>query len=201
MAMQPEGRQMSAPKTVYRRDRWADWAVLGLVGLGLILGLVLREAVLFRTLPFTLAEAGVSGRYPAGWVRETDDDPLLRVRDPLGGEFATVLELRLRPLAAEAMPTLILDALALERARQVTAYQTLGTEQVEVAGQMATRRTFTYVYADRNPYVSRLPVVVQGADLAFRDGDRVIIATLLARAEEFDRQEVYLLVLVESLQY
>ena len=185
---------------VARRDRWADWAVIALVAVALSLGWVLREAVLFRTAPFTVAKAGISGRYPATWVRESGDDPLLRVRDARGGEFGTVLELRSRPLATEAEPAMVLDALALERAGQVAAYQTLSTDQVLVGDETVTRRTFTYVYVDRNPYVERLPVVVRGMDLALRDDGRIVVVTFLAGVDDFDAHQRYLRAFAESLR-
>jgi len=185
---------------VARRDRWADWAVVALVVLALVLGWALREAVLFRTAPFTIAEAGISGRCPATWVREVGEDPLLRVRNPLSGEFGTVLELRSRPLAAEAEPAMVLDALVLERASQVTAYQTLSTDQLLVGEETATGRTFTYVHVDHSPYVDRLPVVVRGVDLALRDGGRVVVVTFLAGAGHFDAHYRYFRALVDSLE-
>jgi len=192
---------MTASQTSVHRDRWADWAVILLVVVALILGLVLREAVLSRTVPFTFPEAGLSGRCPANWVRETGADPLLRVRDPRGGEFDAVLELRSRPLAAEAEPTIVLDALTLERAARVTAYQTLDTDQVLVGGATATRRTFTYVYVDRNPYVNRLPAVVQGMDLALQGDGRVVVVTLEAGADDFDACYRYAHALLQSLEF
>ena len=192
---------MATAQAIRRRDRWADWAVIALVAVALILGLALREIILFRAAPFTFAEAGISGRSPATWVREIGDDPLLRVRDPLGGEFDTVLELRSRPLAAEAEPTLVLEALALERAAQVVAYQTLSTDQVLVGGETATRRAFTYVHVDRIPYVDRLPVVVWGMDLALHDDGRIIVVTLLADKDNFDAYQRYLHTFVEALEF
>jgi hypothetical protein len=192
---------MMTVQEIHRRDRWAEWAVIALVAVALILGLVLREALLSRAVPFAFAGAGVSGRCPAAWVRETGDDPLLRARDPAGGEFDTVLELRSRPLAAEAEPALVLDALALERAGQVTAYQTLGTDQVLVGGQTAVRRTFAYVHVDRNPYLDRLPVVVRGTDLALRDDGRVVVVTLLAGGDDFESHYRYLRAFAEDLEF
>jgi hypothetical protein len=111
-----------------------------------------------------------------------------------------VLELRSRPLAAEGDPALVLDTLALERARQETAYETLHTAQIVVEGKTATQRTFAYVHVDPNPYLTRLPVVVQGADLALRDGDRLVVATLLTDAADFDHHLHYLRTFVESLE-
>lgn len=191
---------MTVTQALKRRDRWADWAVIVLVAVALILGWVLRESILSRTVPFT-AGTDVSGRCPATWVRETGTDPLLRVRDPLSGAFGATLELRVRALAAETQPALVLDALALERAREVSAYQTLSTDQVRARGEDATQRTFTYVEVNRNPYLNRLPVVVQGVDLALRDGDRVVVVTFLASAEDFDAYQRYFHAFVESLLY
>lgn len=192
---------MTTMQTIHRRDRWADWAVVALVAVALILGWVLREATLFRTTPFKLDDAGITGRYPTKWVREMDDDPLLRARDPLGGEFDPVLALRSRPLAAEVETAMSLDALALERAKRTAAYRTLDTAQVVVGGEVATRRTFVYVHADTNPYVDRLPVVVRGVDLALRDDGRVVIVTLLSGADDFEAYQRHFQAFVKSLEF
>jgi hypothetical protein len=188
-------------QTLRRRDRWADWAVIALVTVALILGWALREATLFRTMPFTLDEAEITGQCPANWVRETGDDPLLQARDPLGGEFDPVLALRSRPLAAEVEAVMALDALALERAQRTAAYQSLDTVQVLVDGKVATKRTFAYVHTDTNPYVDRLPVVVRGSDLALRDGGRVIIVTLLSDADDFEAYQRHFQTFAKSLEF
>lgn len=192
---------MTTTQAIHRRDRWADLAVVLLVAAALLLGLVLRQFTLFRTAPFTLAQAGITGRRPETWVREIGDDPLIRLRNARSGEFDTVLELRSRPLAAGVEPNMALDTLALERAGRVSAYRTLETDRVVVAGETATRRTFTYVSENDNPYLDRLPVVVQGTDLVLRDDDRIIIATLLASVENVDRHARYLHAFAESLEF
>ncbi len=183
------------------RDRYADWLVLGLVLIGLALGWFLRASVLSRTTEFRDPNTGISVRYPAGWRRSSDTTLLLRVRDPMGGAFPTTLELRVRSLAPEADLRLALEGLALERSRTAIAYKPLRTDLVEVQGQVATRRTFTFVYTGDNPYVEQLPVVVVGADVALRlDGERVVIATLLAEADRFDGEQGRLRAFLESLR-
>jgi hypothetical protein len=89
----------------------------------------------------------------------------------------------------------------LERAGQVVAYQTLSTDQVSVRGGTATRRTFTCVHVDRSPYVDRLPVVVQGTDLALRDGGRIVVVTFLARVEDFESRYRHFHAFVGSLEF
>ncbi len=192
---------MTASSKILRRDRWADWAVIALVGAALLLGLLLRQSALYRAEDFTLGDAGLSGRVFAGWVIQTGTDPLLRARNPLSGSFNTVLELRSRALAAEADSTLVLDALTLERAAAVDAYKTLATGEVVVDGKTALQRTFTYVVVDHNPYVDRLPEVVRGVDVALRDEGRVIIVTYLASNETFDADYRYFRTFIESLRY
>lgn len=191
---------MITPKST-RRDRWADWAVLGLVAVALLGGLWLRNAVLYRTVDFALEEAGIKGRSPAGWVRQTGNDPLLRLRDPLSGSVGTVLELRSRPLAAEAEPVLVLDALMLQRASEVDAYKTLTTDYVLVQGNTALQRTFAYAQVDQNPYVDRLPEIVRGVDVALSDGGRVIVVTYLAGAGAFDANYRYFRTFIDGLEY
>ena len=193
---------MTTIQAIKRRDRWADWAVVALVVIALILGAVLRETTLSRAVGFTLSSDGISGASPAGWVREFASDPLLRTRDPRGGAFNTTLELRSRPLAADADLAVVLDTLAFKRGGDVAAYKTLNTDEVLVNGEVALRRTFTYVYEDQNPYVDRLPVVVKGVDLALRDTDgRAIVVTFLAGADDFAANYRYFSALVESLQF
>lgn len=186
---------------IKRRDRWADLAVFAVVVLALLLGVWLRDAALFRTRSFSVSDAGIAGEYPAMWLHEFGTEPLLRLRDPLGGAFDTRLELRSRPLADDVVPTLVLDALSLERAAEVEIYSTLRTEEVLLDGVVAVQRSFVYVQVDQNPYLDRLPVTVKGVDLVLRDGGRVVVVTYLAEADMFDRYYAYFRVFVEALDF
>ncbi len=197
---------MTVSPKISHRDRWADWAVIALVVLALLLGVWLRETTLYRAEEFTLGDADLSGRIFTGWVRQTGVDPVLRARNPLSGAFNTTLELRSRALADDADPTLVLDALTLERAATADAYQTLSTGQVMVHGTPALQRTFTYVMVDHSPYMNRLPRVVRGVDVALRDAaprdaGRVVVVTYLADSETFDADYRYFRTFIENLRY
>ncbi|HNT74272.1 MAG TPA: hypothetical protein PKH77_04535 [Anaerolineae bacterium] len=195
-AVIPE-RKMSAA----RHARWADLAVIAVVVVALLAGVWVRSATLHRTEGFAFDNLGISGRAPAGWARQFGDDPLLRLRDLRSGTFATTLEMRRRPLAAEADVALALDALVLERAANATAYTSLRTEQVAVHDAVATQRGFTYVAVNRNPYVDQLPVVVRGVDVALRVADQVYVITYMANADEFDASYAYFRAFIEDLEF
>lgn len=192
---------MTTPSVSPRRDRWADWAVVGVVALALLLGWWLRDVALYRTVDFALDDAGIAGCSPSGWVWQTGVDPLWRARDPLSGNAATTLELRQRPLAPEAGSALALDTLALERAVNVDLYKTLSTDHVLVQGQTALQRAFTYVEVDHSPYVDKFPEVVRGVDVALLDGARVIIVTYLDDADTFDENYRYFRTFIDGLEY
>ena len=184
-----------------RHARWADGAVIAVVVIALLLGVWVRNATLHRTEEFAFDNLGVSGRSPAGWARQFGDDPLVRLRDLRSGTFPTTLELRRRPLAAEADVSLALDALVLEHAADATAYTSLGTEQVLVHNTTATQRGFTYVAVNHNPYVDQLPVVVRGLDVALRVADQVYVITYIANADEFDASYPYFRAFIEDLEF
>jgi hypothetical protein len=192
---------MTRLHAIRRRDPWTEVAVVAMVVVALGAGWLLRQVVLFRATPFTIPAADISGRYPAGWVHEFGDDPLLRVRDPMGGQYDPTIVLCSRPLASDADPAIVLDTLALERANRVTAYRALDSGQVVVDGRAATYRDFAYVHVDPNPYLDRLPVVVRGIDLALRDEGRVIVVTFMAGEDDFDRAHAHFRALVESLEF
>ncbi|MBN2003320.1 MAG: hypothetical protein JXA21_08185 [Anaerolineae bacterium] len=184
-----------------RRDLLADLAVFGVVVLALVLGLLLRNSTLYSTEKFAFDNLGITGRVPAGWLKEFGSDPLLRVRNPMAGEFSPMLELRTRPLAAEADVALVLDALALDRAASVDAYKALGVTQVLVKEDTATQRRFAYVEVNHNPYIDRLPVVVEGVDLALRHEGRVVVVTFVAEKDSFDLYYRYFRTFVEGLEF
>ncbi len=184
-----------------RHALWADLAVIAVVIVALLLGVWVRNATVYRTEAFAFDNLGVSGRAPAGWARQFGDDPLVRLRDLRSGTFATTLELRRRPLAAEADVCLALDALVLERAAEAVAYTTLRTEQVLVHDAAATQRSFTYVAVNQNPYADQLPVVVRGLDVALRVAGQVYLITYIADASKFDANYPYFRAFIEELEF
>ncbi|MGQ9553604.1 MAG: hypothetical protein ACUVWR_05780 [Anaerolineae bacterium] len=183
-----------------RRDRWVSWIVFALVVVALLLGWGVKAAAEGRTV---LQEVeGVRVRYPAGWVKASVQPPLLLQVEQLVAPFRTTLTLQRRPLPPEAANPLsaIQQALALERARSLTAYRVLSIEEaVSIGGRTGMRVTFAYVETHPNPFLETAPVVMHGEDYLFQAGNEAQIVTLTAAEANYARARKGLLVLVRSL--
>ncbi|MGQ9683966.1 MAG: hypothetical protein ACUVX9_15655 [Anaerolineae bacterium] len=182
---------MTAPlaPTAYRRglSTWLVWLVVAVALAG---GWALKAYA--ENLSETFARGGVSVRYPAGWVASESDEGVLRFRDPRAGGVAPILEVRSYPGAAgqgvTAALTVQADALALTRARVLSAYRTLETDYGATwRGRPALRVTYAFVRDLPNPALANPPVVVLGEDLMVLDGDRVIVFTLQAPEDQYPR--------------
>ena len=81
---------MSAQRPVRaRRDRWADWAVIGTLVLALLLGWAVMAFAEGQTSVYTDAESGVVLRYPKDWFLKADEDLIFQALDPDSGAFKT----------------------------------------------------------------------------------------------------------------
>ena len=124
---------MAMAKAVHsRRDRWADWLVIGVVAVALSLGWGIKAWTEGGTERFTSPETGLTLHYPTGWLMSRADGYLLKVRDPHSGLFKTtyaVMADRLDP----ARPMSLVDAVnatSVSRARKLTAFRLLDIETV-----------------------------------------------------------------------
>ncbi|NPV07104.1 MAG: hypothetical protein HPY83_03950 [Anaerolineae bacterium] len=171
-----------------RRDRWASWAVVGLVIVALLLGWAVKAVAEGRTWVHEVD--GLRIPYPAGWIRATADPPVLLQVEKLDSPARTTLTLQRRPVTADAASPLnaVHQALTLERGRTWTAYRVLEVEpSAAVAGREALRVTFAYVETNANPFLKAAPVVMLGEEYLFVVGQNVQVVTLTAAEANFDR--------------
>ena len=187
-----------------RRDRWVNWIVLAVVVLGLGGGWAVKAAAEGRSTSFEVE--GICGRYPAGWLRFLNVDPptLFRATELFGPQNATNLTLQRRPMPEHENPLhIVQENLALERARNWTAYRTLEAETAaSLGGRPGMRISFAYVQTNPDPAMEVVPVVVLGEDWIFasQDGQWVFVATLTAAENEFPQAQKVLRSFVRSLQ-
>jgi hypothetical protein len=173
-----------------RRDRWADWAVIGVLAVALLLGTVVMVLAQGQTSQTTAAEAGLILRYPQGWLVKPAEGLAFQAVDPEAGEFKTTYQAQVIPIVAgdPVTPTLALalNNLSLSRAQQQTAYRLFDVvEGKPVAGRSVMEATYAFVLKGNDLFSQRLPVVVQGLDIAVARGEQAVIFTLLASKDAF----------------
>lgn len=176
------------------RDRWADWAVLGVVIVALLLGWGVMAVAQGQRGLYADDRTGLTVWYPEGWLLKAGENLAFQAVDPASGEFKTTYQVRLVPIDATAAvtPTLAagLNKLSLARAQEGTAYRLFDiVEGAKIGGQPTMEATYVYVIESSNLFVQRLPVIVQGLDVAVAHGDRAYIFSLLASQENFEKAE------------
>jgi hypothetical protein len=176
-----------------RRDRWADWLVVGVVVIALLLGWTVKSWAEGSTESFTDAETGLSLSYPEGWLAGSGEDYLFQARDPQSGLFKTTYRVtadRLDP----ARPMSLVDAVnmtSVSRARNLTAFRLLDIETVGEDEQLPSAIWSRYVYVEEkpDPFRESLPVVVLGLDYTAVKGEYLYTVTLWASEANFGQAE------------
>jgi hypothetical protein len=190
-----------------RRDRWADWLVVGVIVVALLLGWAAKSWAEGSTESFTEAETGLSLNYPAGWLAGSSEDYLFQARDPQSGLFKTTYRIVADKLDPDR-PRSLVDAVnttSVSRARKLTAFRLLDIVPVDEEGQALTSNMemeggepkapraiwarYVYVEEKPDPFRESLPVVVLGLDYTAVRGDYLYTVTLLASEASFDQAE------------
>ena len=121
-----------------RRDRWADWLVVGVVILALLLGWVVKAWAEGGTESFTDPETGLTLTYPSGWLMSSTGDYVFKARDPQSGFFKITYQVmadRLDPTRPISLVDAV-NATAVSRARKLTAFRLLDIVPMDDGGQV-----------------------------------------------------------------
>jgi hypothetical protein len=185
---------MSENPLRHHRDRWADWAVIGVLIVALLLGWAVMALAQGQSNTHTNAAAGLTVHYPKEWILSTGGDVAFRAVDAQAADFKTTYEVRVQPISASesATPTLavVLNNASLARARGSTAYRLFDVvEGADLGGEPSMEATYVYVQEGSDLFVQRMPVVVLGLDVAVARSDQAYVFTLLAAQDRFDQAE------------
>ncbi|MGD2206594.1 MAG: hypothetical protein PVH17_07435 [Anaerolineae bacterium] len=177
-----------------RRDRWADWAVVGVLIVALLLGWAVMALAEGQRDTYTNTDAGLTVRYPEDWLHKAGENLAFRVVDPTSGDFKTTYEVRVRPIEATGATTstltVVLNDVSLARATKVSAYRLFETvEGREIDDHASMEARYVYVSEGGDLFLERMPVVVLGLDIAVARGDQAYVFTLLAAQDAFDKAE------------
>ena len=178
-----------------RRDRWADWVVVGTLAIALLLGWAVKTYAESQTNAFTDDEAGLTVRYPKNWLLRADEKLAFQALDPGSGEFKTTYQVRRWPIDAttSVTPTLaaVLNDASLARAPGTTAFRIFDIEEgEEIDAQPTMQSTYVYVVESSDLFTQRMPVVVMGLDIAMARGDQAYVFSLLASKDDFEDAKV-----------
>lgn len=176
-----------------RRDRWADWMVIGVVAAALVLGWAIKAVAEGSTDSFMDPETGLTLTYPSGWMMGSAEGYLLRVRDPHSGSFKTAYQVSADKLDPDRPMSLVdaVNAASVSRARKLTAFRMLDIETIGEEGQSPSAVWSRYVYVEEkpDPFRDSLPAVVMGLDYTAVKGEYLYTFMLLASEADFGKAE------------
>lgn len=180
-----------------------DLAVLGVILFALFLGFGLRSQALGASHSLDLPSQLGRLTYPAAWtVRETPD-LLVRVLDAGSpSTFDTRLEVAARPLRPQETLEEGRADLALKRIAGLPAYRELAVGEAEVKrGAPALVVTYSFL-ADpaHESGIVDLPVVVEAQDIVYVDDGQLVVVTISADANEWEKERHDLAVIRNGLR-
>ncbi len=171
---------------ITQNDRLSALLVFMMLIGSLTFGFLLRQQDTNEIWSYISREAGVEAYYPAGWLTDEQGAYVARIRDPKARPFKTQYVVTAFPYGPESSVRNVLDSVTIQRANDLSAYRVLSIQQISYGGVMLTQMDFAYVDADPNPFIQRLPVVVQGRDIVIIDGNRAIVVTFMSEQATFD---------------
>jgi hypothetical protein len=177
-----------------RRDRWADWAVVGVVVVALLLGWVIKALAEGMTDTYTDTEHSLTLRYPEDWLLQGDDQVAFRAVDPGVADFRTTYEVQVFPVGTQPPTTatlsLALNNVSLARAQETTAFRQFEVVKGrELDGRPTMESTYVFVQKGSDLFFQKMPIVVMGLDIAVAEGDQVYVFSLLARQDLYAAAE------------
>lgn len=160
-----------------RTDRFADWAVIGLVVVALIAGWLVKSST--ENAMQAASNDVAAFDYPKGWLVDQSDG--LSVQDArLGSASGVATTFSVSVEAIDGDPSL--NALSTRRtiklSQDLDGFSMLGTKPDNLNGEAAVTLSYAYVIVPEAGTAgsARLPVVVQATDtLVKRNGELYIV--------------------------
>ncbi|MDX2160599.1 MAG: hypothetical protein SF162_04660 [bacterium] len=170
------------------RQRWSHYFAI-LYGLSMIIiGINLRDSVLYATIPYENARAGIRGFYPQNWLLDTQGDYVFRVRDMAQPDFKTTIQVQIIPVSAASTARNLLDSLALTRAQIYAAYRQFPPRELILPDEtIASAVDYSFVYIEPAPFLETLPVVVAGQDVIILQRGQAVVVSFQVSAERYDQ--------------
>lgn len=175
------------------RPEEPEWLVWLLVAVMLVVGLGVRAIVTGQQK--ILQQNNLSLRYPASWtvLSAEGDFDLLNVGEGMeAGLFPARVRVQQMPITEVSTSAQTLGDLALKwsnrQSEALLGYKVFTIEPTTAGGQEAVRLDYAYVAEPAMSTPNSIPLVARGADILLRQGDMVTVVSLVASANDYDRQ-------------
>jgi hypothetical protein len=179
-----------------------DVAVVFIVLLSFLLGLGLRNQTVNASRAISLGADLPTLRYPDGWITGQSEALYFQAANPTSiSSFNAKIEVAMRDLQSGETLDMARANWGLRRSRELLQYRELSADPVSVLEGLPGLRTgFGYV-ADptRESGAIGLPVVVEGQDLLFLHGDKLVVITVAADAHDWENEQRHFQIVFDSL--
>jgi len=173
------------PGGITQRQRYSHYFVLVYAVIAFIIGINLRDATLYATVPYADTEVGIRAFYPQNWLLDTEGDAVLRVRDMAQTGYKTTIQVTVLPVTINMRARNILDNLIITRSQTLSEFGVLSLETTTLRDLPVTAMTYTFASGEINPFLESLPRIVQGYDILVIQGGQAVVITLLSDTENY----------------
>jgi hypothetical protein len=164
----------TAPRRIHR-DRYADWAVIGLVVIALLIGWLIKSGAESATQ--TLSSDVGSFSAPIGWLSDKSDGLAAQDTRTTSG-VPTTFSITSEALDGDPSLNALSTRRTIRLAQDLDGFSMLGTQSDSINGNSATTLNYAYVVVPEAGTAgsARLPVVAEATDtLIKRNGQLVIV--------------------------
>jgi hypothetical protein len=175
--------------TATRNQRLGHFLTLILAGVGLFIGLNLRDSLLYETLEYFDPAAGIRIQYPVGWLVDTNtEEYLFQAEDTSRIGYRTTIQISTVPISGDMTARNVFDDLSYQRSIRLSNYRRLRTQYTYALpdGEPANLMEYRFVADETNPFQQSFPSVVYGRDVLIVRRGQGILITFLADVETYE---------------
>jgi hypothetical protein len=171
-----------------RVQRFSHYFTISVCIGALLIALNMRTQFTTASTFYTNVQAGISVRYPQGWLLNEDDaDYVMRVRDLTRMGYKTTIQVGIEPVGSGASAQNVLALLSIRRSTTLATYRSLSSEAIVLPNELTgLRQRFYFTATETDPFLESIPVVVSGEDIVVIQRGQAVVITFLADSATFD---------------
>ena len=167
-----------------RRDRFADWAVIGLVVIALLIGWAIKSGAEGATQALS-SDVG-SFNAPIGW-RSDKNAGLAAMDTRTASGVPTTFSITTEAFDGDPSLNALSTRRTIQLAQDLDGFSMLGTQPDSIFGNSATTLNYAYVVVPEAGTAgsARVPVVVEATDTLIKRGGQLVIVHFSSEASSF----------------